>query len=179
MHQNFPWKYRSWWVCRKKKKCENVIFRGGENPSKMTISWPKKHFFKNWAIFAIPKSSSNSKKKNLRLFFRYIGTTRSHWAVKKCLHAETGQIDINMGKFIFTFFWLPTYFLLEKFNMTIFLLTLLFHPKMITYRPPAIDSSIPGECRKCNYTPKNCMEFLICTLICNNERPVRSLKANF
>ena len=28
--------------------------------------------------------------------------------------------------------------------------------------------------------PQNiCMEFLICTLICNNERPLKTLKVNF
>ena len=44
-------------------------------------------------LIATPKSSPKSKKIS-RLFFRYIGTTRSHSAVKKSLHAETGQVNI-------------------------------------------------------------------------------------
>ena len=60
-----------------RKKCEKVIFRGGENPSKMTISWSKKHFLKT-EPFSPPLNLLQDQKKNLRLFFRYIGTTRSH-----------------------------------------------------------------------------------------------------
>ena len=36
------------------KKCEKVIFRGGENPSKMTIFWPKKQIFKTLSHFRHP-----------------------------------------------------------------------------------------------------------------------------
>ena len=44
----------------------------------------------------------------------------------------------------------------------------------MTYRQAAIDSSMPVEFKKCI-----CIEFRIFTLICNNERPVKSLKVNF
>ena len=46
----------------------------------------------------------------------------------------------------------------------------------ITYRQAAIDSSTPGEFKSEIRPPTNSQ---ICTLDCNNERPVKSLKVNF
>ena len=48
----------------------------------------------------------------------------------------------------------------------------------ITHRQAAIDSTMPGVFIKWNQTPqKICMEFWICTLICNNEMPVKIFKS--
>ena len=50
-----------------RKKCEKVIFRGGENPSKMTISWSKKHFLKT-EPFSPPLNLLQNQKKIEALF---------------------------------------------------------------------------------------------------------------
>ena len=38
----------------RKKKCEKGLFRGGENPSKMTNFWPRKQFFQTLSHFRHP-----------------------------------------------------------------------------------------------------------------------------
>ena len=52
-----------------------------------------KSSFLNFEPFSPPLNLLQNQKKKLWLFFRYIGTTKSQWAVKKSLHAETGQVN--------------------------------------------------------------------------------------
>ena len=63
---------------QKEKKCQKVTFRGGENPSKMTMNG-KVVFFKLYAIFATPKSASQAPLGYFELS-------------KKIIHAEVGHL---------------------------------------------------------------------------------------